>query len=118
MAANLIAADTEEEADVQYQAALRWRAQRFLVRGNTELSDDELDQVLATPGGDHVKGMMRVTAVGTPKQAVDYIERLAERTVADEVILAPASPKRAERIRAVELVPAVAAAARSALQAS
>jgi hypothetical protein len=37
---------------------------------------------------------------------VDYIERLAERTVADEVILAPASPKRAERIRAVELVPA------------
>jgi len=114
VAANLIAADTEEEAEVQYQAALRWRAKRFLVRrgsGDAELSDDELDQVLATPAGEHVKGMMRVTAAGTPKQAAEYIERLAERTVADEVILAPASPRRAERIRAVELVPAPAARA-------
>jgi len=114
VAANLIAADTEEEAEVQYQAALRWRAKRFLVRrgsGDAELSDDELDQVLATPAGEHVKGMMRVTAAGTPKQAAEYIERLAERTVADEVMLAPASPRRAERIRAVELVPAPAARA-------
>ncbi|MEY9928239.1 luciferase family oxidoreductase group 1 [Catenulispora sp. GP43] len=118
VASNLIAAGTEEEAELQYQAALRWRAKRFLVRrgsGDAELSDDELDQVLATPAGEHVKGMMRVTAAGTPKQAADYIERLAERTVADEVILAPASPNRAERIRAVELMPAPVA---QALQAS
>jgi luciferase family oxidoreductase group 1 len=114
VAANLIAAETEEEAELQYQAALRWRAKRFLVRrgsGEAELSDDELDQVLATPAGEHVKGMMRVTASGTPQQAAEYIERLAQRTTADEVILAPASPKRAERIRAVELVPAPAARA-------
>jgi luciferase family oxidoreductase group 1 len=106
VAANLIATDTEEEAEVQYQAALRWRAKRFLVRGNTDLSDDELDQVLATPSGEHVKGMMRVTAAGTPAQAAEYLERLAKQTVADEVILAPASPQRAQRIRAVELMPA------------
>jgi luciferase family oxidoreductase group 1 len=108
VAANLIAAPTEQEAELQYQAALRWRAKRFLVRGGAELSDDELDAVLATPGGEHVKGMMRVTASGTPEQAAGYIERLAERTRADEVILAPASPRRAERIRAVEMVPAPA----------
>ena len=106
VAANLIATETEEEAEVQYRAALRWRAKRFLVRGDTELSDDELDQVLATPAGEHVKGMMRVTAAGTPGQVAAYIERLAQQTAADEVILSPASPKRAERIRAVELVPA------------
>jgi luciferase family oxidoreductase group 1 len=110
VAANLIAAETEEEAEAQYQAALRWRAQRFLVRsrgaGDVELSDAELDAILATPGGEHVRGMMRVTAAGTPKQAVEYLEQVAEQTGADELILAPASPKRAERIRAVELVPA------------
>jgi luciferase family oxidoreductase group 1 len=115
VAANLIAATSEEEAERQYQAALRWRAKRFLVRGNAELSDDELDAVLATPGGEHVKGMMRVTAWGRPEQAVEYIERLAKRTQADEVILAPASPRRAERIRAVQMVPAPAL---QALQAS
>ena len=105
VAANLIAADTEEEAEVQYQAALRWRAKRFLLRADAELSDDELDQVLATPAGEHVRGMMRVTAAGTPEQAAEYLERLAKQTVADEVILAPASPQRAQRIRAVELMP-------------
>ena len=106
VAANLVVAETEEEAEVQYQAALRWRARRFLVRGDAELSDDELDQVLATPAGEHVKGMMRVTAAGTPEQAAEYLERLAKQTVADEVILAPAAPQRAQRIRAVELMPA------------
>jgi len=106
VAANLIAAPTEEEAEAQYRAAQRWRAQRFLVRGEAELSADELDALLRTPAGDHVKGMMRVTAAGTPEQVVDYLERLAKRTGADEVILAPASPLRAERIQAVELVPA------------
>ncbi|WP_194919831.1 LLM class flavin-dependent oxidoreductase [Catenulispora rubra] len=106
VAANLIAADTEEEAEVQYQAALRWRAKRFLLRADAELSDAELDQLLATPAGEHVRGMMRVTAAGTPEQAAEYLERLAKQTVADEVILAPASPQRAQRIRAVELMPA------------
>ncbi|MEZ0114803.1 luciferase family oxidoreductase group 1 [Catenulispora sp. EB89] len=106
VAANLIAADTEEEAEIQYQAALRWRAKRFLLRADAELSDAELDQLLATPAGEHVRGMMRVTAAGTPEQAAEYLERLAKQTSADEVILAPASPQRAQRIRSVELMPA------------
>jgi alkanesulfonate monooxygenase SsuD/methylene tetrahydromethanopterin reductase-like flavin-dependent oxidoreductase (luciferase family) len=50
--------------------------------------------------------MMRYTAVGTPEQAQDYLARLAEKTGADEFMLAPGSPERAERIRAVELIKA------------
>ncbi|MFL6113459.1 MAG: LLM class flavin-dependent oxidoreductase [Catenulispora sp.] len=106
VAANLVAAPTEEEVRVQYRAAQRWRAQRFLVRRGPELSAEELDELLATPAGDQVKNMMRVTAAGTPEQVAGYLERLAARTGADEVILAPASPVRGERIRAVELVAA------------
>ena len=105
VAANLIAADDEDTARAQHQAALRWRARRFLTATN-DLTDAEIDVVLASPSGEHVKDMMRYTAVGTPDQAQAYLEQLAEKTGADELMLAPASPHRADRIRAVELVKA------------
>jgi luciferase family oxidoreductase group 1 len=107
VAANVIAADDEEEARIQQQAALRWRARRFLTPAR-ELSDAEIDVVLGTPSGEHVKDMMRYTAVGTPEQAQTFLEQLAEKTGADELMLAPGSPRRTERIRTVELVKAPA----------
>jgi len=51
---------------------------------------------------------MRYTAVGTPEQAQAYLEQLAEKTGADELMLAPAAPRREDRIHAVELVKAPA----------
>lgn len=48
--------------------------------------------------------MMRCTAVGTPEQAQEQLARLATETGADELMLAPASPHRPDRLRAVELV--------------
>jgi luciferase family oxidoreductase group 1 len=109
VAANLIAAQSEQEAEDQYQAALRWRARRFLAPGR-ELTDAELDELLASPSGQQVRGMMRRTAAGTPDQVHSYLAALAEETGADELILAPAATKRAQRIRAVELVPMPVAA--------
>ena len=104
VAANLIAAESAEEADAQYEAALRWRARRFLAPGR-ELTEAQLDDLLASPAGQQVRGMMRRTAAGTPEQVCAYLDALAEETGADELILAPAATIRAQRIRAVELVP-------------
>ncbi|HET9169644.1 MAG TPA: LLM class flavin-dependent oxidoreductase [Actinospica sp.] len=105
VAANLIAADDEQTAHEQHRTALRWRARRFLkVPG--DLTDAEIDTVLAGPSGEHIKDMMRYTAVGTPEQARTYLEQLAEKTGADELMLAPGSPIRADRLRAVELTKA------------
>jgi hypothetical protein len=50
--------------------------------------------------------MMRYTATGTPEQAQSYLEQLGEKTGADELMLAPGSPNREDRIRAVELIKA------------
>ena len=113
VAANLIAAEDEDAAHRQYQAALRWRARRFIAPGR-EMGDAEIDALLDSPGGAQVRGMMRCTAVGTPEQAQAQLADLAERTGADELILAPGSPNRPERLRAVELVPAPAEASASA----
>jgi luciferase family oxidoreductase group 1 len=108
VAANLIAAATEDQADGQRQAALRWRARRFLAPGH-DFSDPELDELLASPGGAQVHSMMRYSAVGTPDQAQAQLARFAEETGADELMLAPAATARPDRIRAVELVQAPAA---------
>jgi len=109
VAANLVAAENEDEAHAQRQAALRWRARRFLTP-TRELTDEEIDAVLDTASGEQIKGMMRYTAVGTPEQAQSYLTQLAEKTGADELMLAPAAPRREDRIRAVELVKAPAEA--------
>jgi luciferase family oxidoreductase group 1 len=107
VAANLIVAPSEDEAQEQHRAALRWRARRFLAPGHN-LSDLELDSLLASPAGAQVRGMMRVAAVGTPEQARAHLAELAEQTGADELMLAPAATRRPDRIRAVELVEAPA----------
>jgi luciferase family oxidoreductase group 1 len=107
VAANLIAAQSQEEAETQYQAALRWRARRFLTPGR-ELSDSDVDALLELPGGEQVRDMMRYSAIGTPGQVHAYLAELAARTRADELILSPAATRREERIRAVELVAAPA----------
>jgi luciferase family oxidoreductase group 1 len=105
VAANVITAEDEQTAHDQHQAALRWRARRFLkVPG--ELSDADIDTVLLSPSGENIKDMMRYTAVGTPDQAQAYLAQLAEKTGADELMLAPGSPEREHRIRAVELIKA------------
>jgi alkanesulfonate monooxygenase SsuD/methylene tetrahydromethanopterin reductase-like flavin-dependent oxidoreductase (luciferase family) len=51
------------------------------------------------------------SSAGTPEQAQTYLEQLTEKTGADELMLAPASPNRDERIRAVELIKAPVEAA-------
>ena len=107
VAANLVAAPTEQEAHEQLLAARRWRARRFLAPGHG-LSDSDLDTLLDSPAGAQVQAMMRYTAAGTPDQAQAQLAKFAEQTGADELMLAPAATRRPERIRAVELVPAPA----------
>jgi luciferase family oxidoreductase group 1 len=109
VAANLIAASTAEEAHEQHLAAQRWRAQRFIAPGH-ELTDAELDALLAAPAGARVREMMRHTAAGTPDEVHAQLAELARSTGADELILAPAAPRREDRIRAVTLVGAPHAA--------
>ncbi|WP_034261571.1 LLM class flavin-dependent oxidoreductase [Actinospica robiniae] len=104
-AANVIASPDEQDAHEQHQAALRWRARRFLVRGR-DLTDQELDSLLDSPMGYEVKSMMRHTAVGTPEQVQKQLSTFAEHTRADELMLAPASIRREDRLQTVELIPA------------
>jgi luciferase family oxidoreductase group 1 len=102
-ALNVIAADTEEEAAEQHRRVSRSRVVAFLA-GGRDCTEDEIDALVRSPQGQHVLGMMRYSAVGTPEIVAAYLDAFAEHADADELIVAHASPTLETRLRSVDLL--------------
>ncbi|TFV52507.1 LLM class flavin-dependent oxidoreductase [Blastococcus sp. TF02A_35] len=100
--ANVVAADTEDAAREQLEAVRRNLAIGLFGRGQA-LTDEQADQLLAQGAGQHVSSMLTHTALGTPAQVGDFLERFAKTADADELIVAFQSPSLEGRLRAVEL---------------
>lgn len=100
---NVIAAESEDEAQRQFVAVRRSRTKRMLPRGG-ELSDAEIDAFLDSPQGRSLADMMRHTAVGTGPQVADQLERFVELARADELMVVHASPGIAARLASLELL--------------
>jgi luciferase family oxidoreductase group 1 len=100
---NVIAADTDDEAQQQWTTVRRWRVARFVAPGR-DLTDDEADAILASPQGQQIAQMMHYSAVGTPERVTAYLHEFAELAGADELITAHASPTIDQRLRSVDLV--------------
>jgi luciferase family oxidoreductase group 1 len=100
---NVIAADTDDDAHDQWTAVRRWRVARFVAPGR-ELTDDEADQLLASPQGRQIAQMMHYAAVGTPDRVAAYLDDFADLAGADELITAHASPTIEQRLRSVDLL--------------
>ncbi|MER6949444.1 LLM class flavin-dependent oxidoreductase [Nonomuraea sp. NPDC000554] len=102
---NVIAADTADEAQEQFLAAKRTRVARFLAR-DRKLTQEEADLILASPAGQQVLHMMKYSAVGTPDEVAEYLDRFAGHAQADELIVASAAPDRKAWLRSLELLAA------------
>jgi luciferase family oxidoreductase group 1 len=100
---NVIAADTTSAAEEQLLAAKRGRAISLFGRGRS-LTDQEADEILASPAGRHVEQMVTYSAVGTPAEVSAYIEAFAAHAGADELMVAHQSPTTEDRLRSVELL--------------
>jgi len=106
-AVNVIAADDDDEAQAQFVAVRRSRASRMLARGK-DLTDDEVDALLASPQGQLFSQMMRYTAVGTPATVADYLASFTEFAQADELMVVHASPGIDARLKSLDLLADVA----------
>lgn len=102
-AVNVIAADTEDEAERQLLTVQRQRVRWLLGRGR-DYTDAEADQILASPPGRHVTHMLRYRAVGTPKSVKEYLDEFAVHADADELIVAHQAPSVEQRLRSVKLL--------------
>jgi luciferase family oxidoreductase group 1 len=100
---NVIAADTQADADEQFHKAKRARV-RALARPGRRLTDDEVDLVLSSPEGAQIEQMVVYSAVGTPTDVREYLETFAKHADADELIVALQSPASAARLRSAQLL--------------
>lgn len=100
---NVIAADTDHDAQRQFRDVSRRRVARFL-RVPGELTDDEADEVLASPQGQQIAQMMHYTTAGTPERVHRYLENFAQEAAADELITVHTSPTIDQRLRSIDLL--------------
>jgi luciferase family oxidoreductase group 1 len=99
---NVVAADTADAAHQALQGVRRNLAVGLFGRGRT-FSDEEADLLLQQGAGHHVGSMLTHTAVGTPHEVGDFLERFRKQADADELIVAHQSPTTEGRLRSVEL---------------
>ncbi|MFP5321110.1 MAG: LLM class flavin-dependent oxidoreductase [Acidimicrobiia bacterium] len=102
---NVIAADTDDEAQEQHLKVRRARVSLFLGRqtGRT-YTDEEADAILASPQGAGIADMMRYSAVGSPTTVRQYLDDFRRHAEADELIVVHASPSPEARLRSLELL--------------
>ncbi|GAB3690134.1 LLM class flavin-dependent oxidoreductase [Saccharopolyspora tripterygii] len=100
---NVIAADSGDDAEHQFLEAKRYRASRMLAQGRS-LSTEEIDALLASPAGRQVESMARYSAVGTPAEVDDYLEKFAKQAQADELMVVSSAVDRAAWLRSLELL--------------
>lgn len=99
---NVIAADTDEEAETQRRDVTRRRVARFL-RVPRELTDEEADELLASPQGQGIAQMTHYSAVGSPELVKRYLENFAKEVDVDEVITVHPSRTMEQRLRSIDL---------------
>ena len=103
-AVNVIASDTESDAERQFVHVRRQRVGRFLARRDQQLTDDQIDRLMETPQGQQVAQMLHYSAVGTADVVARYVREFANAVQVDEVITAHASATIDERLRSVDLL--------------
>ena len=99
---NVVAAETEEQAQANLQAARRTIAVTLFGRGE-DLSDVEADLLLRRGAAQHVDQMFTYAAVGAGPEVSRYLERFRDHVDADELITAHQAPSTEARLRSVTL---------------
>src|SRR3954465_2525570 len=101
---NVIAADTDADAQAMFQKSRRARVKNLFSRGEARLTDEEVDAVLASPQAAAVDQMLVYSAVGTPDAVVAFLDDFQETTGADELVTVHHADSVARRLRSVELL--------------
>ena len=100
---NVIASQTTEDAVAQKLDVTRRRVARFL-RVPRELTDEEADELLASPQGQGIAQMTHYTAAGDPALVRRYLENFAQEARVDELITVHPSRTLEQRLHSIDLL--------------
>jgi luciferase family oxidoreductase group 1 len=99
---NVFAADDQAAAERQQLEVARSRV-ALLVRPGTKYTDEQADEVLASPQGQHLREMMTYSAAGTPDVVLKHVEQFVDETGVDELIVTHQGSTVDQRLRSAEL---------------
>lgn len=102
-AVNVVMAETDEDATAMFQQVKRQRIASFLGRGR-QFTEEELDELVVSPQGHQVAGMMRHTAVGNPSTVRSQLDDFTRYADADELIVVHNATTIESRLRSVHLL--------------
>ncbi|MBL3685700.1 LLM class flavin-dependent oxidoreductase [Leucobacter zeae] len=101
---NVVAAETDAEAEALFARTEVDRVRRFLSRGREqELTFEEASQLVDTPAGAEIRGMLQHTAIGGPARVRAELEAFAAFADVDELVTVHPAPTRAEQLASVRL---------------
>ena len=104
-AVNVIAAEEEADARLQFETTRRAQVRSLIARSPSAIdyTDDPIDSFLTTSEGHNIANMMRYSAVGTPSEVRNFLQEFALSVQADELIIAHQSQGIDDRLRSVAL---------------
>ena len=102
-AMGVVCADTDEEAQRQFQRRRRMFVRHRFSNGGRELTDEQVDAVLASPQAAHIDEIFTYAAVGMPDRVAAAVASFRSETSVDEVITSHYAGSTASRVRSLEL---------------
>ncbi|WP_449283057.1 LLM class flavin-dependent oxidoreductase [Leucobacter sp.] len=101
---NVVAAESDGEAEALFARTEVDRVRRFLSRGRErELTVDEASALIDTPAGREIRGMLQYTAIGGRDRVREELEAFARFADVDELVTVHAAPTRREQLASVRI---------------
>lgn len=102
MAANVFAADTDEDANYHFTSLIQ--AFTRMITGQRGQLPPPVEQLEVHPAvGQQLEGMLQISAVGTVETVADRLRLICAKVEPDEVIIAKSFFDQGARLRSVEL---------------
>ncbi len=103
-ALSVMAADTTELAQEQFELRRRAWVRAMFGRGRAPLTEQDVDQVLASAQADMLDQMFTYTALGTREQVRAFVDDFQQHTAADELMTVHQAVSAGFRLRSLELL--------------
>src|SRR5699024_3364219 len=102
---NVTGADTQEEANELFEQVCFNRVRTMVGRGRY-LTDEQVEQIVASPQGQQVLDMLSFSAIGTIHDIREYLTNFLELASADELMISLQGTPRATTLRSLEILAA------------
>ena len=100
---NVTAGKTQDEANELFEKVCFNRVRTMVGRGRY-LTDEQVEQIVATPQGQQVLDVLRYSAIGTKDDIRDYLTDFQELAAADELMISLQGTSRASTLQSLEIL--------------